>query len=197
MTPHRASAAGLRPACHKLAVRRRKGGATARSSCRIPRCWVMTRRARAKELACPFHAVSLRCCGGTEVSPSRRATRASVVRQRLFLISLLHRSVRVVDLLVAVELRDLLEASAIRLTLEKHCALCTRTCVDVVASSGFLSSRTRSSRGKRKAMPLVASTRPAAARCTGEMDRSAALISHTSVGLNHTSGVTLGPSPTT
>ena len=43
---------------------------------------------------------------------------------------------------------------------------------------------------------MTSSTSPAAALCVGEMERSAAITSHTVVGSNHTSGVTFGPSPT-
>lgn len=42
-------------------------------------------------------------------------------------------------------------------------------------------------------IPLVASTSPMAALCTGEMDRSAALISHTVFGSNQTSGSSVSP----
>jgi hypothetical protein len=68
-----------------------------------------------------------------------------------------------------------------------------RACSADVASSAALSSRTRTRRGKRMLMPLLGSTRPAAARCTGEMDRSAALTSHTTRASNHTSGTSASP----
>ena len=49
----------------------------------------------------------------------------------------------------------------------------------LVQSSGALSSRTRRKRGKRSAIPFEGSTSPTAATCTGEIDRSAAITSHT------------------
>lgn len=42
-------------------------------------------------------------------------------------------------------------------------------------------------------IPLLASTRPSAALCTGETDRSAALISQTALGSNQMSGVRVSP----
>mmetsp|Transcript_38704 Transcript_38704/g.77484 ORF Transcript_38704/g.77484 Transcript_38704/m.77484 type:complete len:211 (-) Transcript_38704:63-695(-) len=64
------------------------------------------------------------------------------------------------------------------------CAICS----EFVASSTPLSSRMRRKRGKRRAMPLDGSTSPAAAMCTGEIERSAARTSHTWHASNHTSG---------
>lgn len=58
----------------------------------------------------------------------------------------------------------------------------------VVASSIPLSSRTLTRRGKRMLMPLLSSTNPCAALCTGLIVRSAPRTSQTSVGRNQSDG---------
>ena len=54
-------------------------------------------------------------------------------------------------------------------------------CSALVAISGFLSVRTDKNLGKRKAMPFESWIMPTAALCAGEMDKSAALTSQTSL----------------
>ena len=61
------------------------------------------------------------------------------------------------------------------------------------ASSGALSSRVWMKRGKRSEQPRDSCRWPHAARCTGEIVRSAPRISHTSLGENHTSGRSPAP----
>lgn len=63
-----------------------------------------------------------------------------------------------------------------------------RACSADVASSGDLSSRTLTRRGKRMEMPLSGSARPSAALWRGEMLKSAHFTSHTVLASNHTSG---------
>lgn len=66
-----------------------------------------------------------------------------------------------------------------------------RTCSADVASSGALSSRTRTRRGKRMLMPFSASTSPMAALWRGEMEKSAHFTSHTVLASNQTSGISV------
>ena len=55
--------------------------------------------------------------------------------------------------------------------------------------------RTWMKRGNRRLQPRSGATWPTAARCTGEIVRSAPRISHTSVAGNHTSGVSPASTP--
>ena len=63
-----------------------------------------------------------------------------------------------------------------------------RACSAEVASSGVLSSRTLTRRGKRIEIPLSGSANPSAALCRGEMLKSAHLTSHTVFASNQMSG---------
>jgi len=63
-----------------------------------------------------------------------------------------------------------------------------RACSADVASSGALSSLTRTKRGKRMLIPFSASTNPMAALWRGDIEKSAHFTSHTVLLSNQTSG---------